>query len=179
LTDASLTVLMPIRDYHPAFLEAALESILGQTSPRWRLLVIDDGANGALNPIVGGLADDRVQVLPSEPRGFAAALNTGMRHAGTDFVSVLFGDDEWVPNVVEVLTSSIENFREVDVFHGSRQIIDEDGRAISNVYSARLSFTLADFEIGSPVKHPMCWRRDLALELGGFDESLEPHGVDD
>jgi len=179
LSDTGVTVLMPVRDYHAPYLQRALESIHAQTSPNWRLLVIDDGANGALNRIVGGLGDDRVQVVPSEPRGFAAALNTGMRKASTDFVSVLFGDDEWALDAVEVLTSSIERFRDVDLFHGSRQLINEEGRPISEVYSARESFTLADFEIESPVKHPMCWRRDLALELGGFDESLEPHGVDD
>lgn len=170
---------MPVRDYHAAYLESALESILDQTSPRWRLLVIDDGADGVLEEMLGAIGDDRVRMVPSKPRGFAAAMNTGMRHAGTDFISVLFADDRWDPKAVEILTSSIEGFPEVDVFYGSRRFIDEEGRSISNVYRARESFTLADFEMESPVKHPFCWRLDLALELGGLDESLDPHAVDD
>jgi glycosyltransferase involved in cell wall biosynthesis len=179
LPDPGVTVLMPVREYHAPYLEAALQSLHDQTSPRWRLLVIDDGADHALTEIIGALGDDRVEVISSEPSGLAAALNTGMRHAGSDFVSVLFGDDAWAPDAVEVLTSFIERFPEMDVFYGSRQFIDEESRVISAVYPARESFTLADFEGESPVKHPICWRRDLALELGGFDESLGPHAVDD
>lgn len=175
-----MTVLVPVRDYHPAYLERALGSILGQTSPRWQLLVIDDGANAGLSEILGGaLGDDRVRVVPSEPRGFAAALNTGLRHAGTDFVSVLFADDVWAPAAVEVLMSFIERFPEVDVFHASRMFIDEQDRAISEVQRARDTFTLADFQNGSPVKHPLCWRRERALGLGGLDESLDSIGIDD
>jgi glycosyltransferase involved in cell wall biosynthesis len=178
--DARLTVLMPVRDYHPAYLERALASILGQKSPRWRLLVIDDGADAGLGEVLAGtLEDERVQVVPSEPRGYAAAFNTGMRHADADFVSVLFGDDLWVPEAVDILTSFIERFPEVDVFHASRRFIDEQGRAISDVQRARDTFTIADFVESSPVKHPFCWRRDLALRLGAMDESLDPIGIDD
>ncbi|MEK6276635.1 MAG: glycosyltransferase [Actinomycetota bacterium] len=171
---------MPVRDYHPAYLERALKSILGQTSPRWRLLVIDDGADAGLSEILdGALGDDRVRLIPSEPRGFAAALNTGQRQAATEFVSVLFADDVLAPAAVEVLTSFIERFPEVDVFHASLVFIDEQDRPISEVRRARDSFTLADFQNGSPVKHPLAWRRELALALGGMDESLAPIGVDD
>jgi glycosyltransferase involved in cell wall biosynthesis len=179
--DAHVTVLMPVREYQPAYLERALESILAQTSRRWQLLVIDDGADAGLGEILGGaLGDDRVEVVTSESRGLAAALNSGTRHARTGFVSFLSADDMWTPDAVEVLTSFIERFPEVDLFHASRRFIDEQGRAISGVQDSRDAFAVADFESGtSPVKHPLCWRRDLALELGGFDESLDPVGVDD
>jgi glycosyltransferase involved in cell wall biosynthesis len=171
---------MPVRDYEPAYLEQALASVLGQTSPHWLLLVIDDGADSSLDEIVAATAgDDRVRTVPSEPRGFAAALNTGLRHAGTDFLSLLFADDRWASNVIEVLTSSIERWPEVDVHYGSRQYIDDEGQVISDVYGPRESFAVADFEKGSPVKHPFSFRRSAALEVGGFDESLAPHGVDD
>jgi glycosyltransferase involved in cell wall biosynthesis len=180
MPDASVTVLTPVRDYHAGYLEMAVESVLAQTSPHWRLLVIEDGADGRLHEVLAtALGDERVLVVPSDRRGFASAMNTGLRHARTDFVATLLGDDLWAPNAVEILTSSIERFPEVDFFHGSRQYIDDEGRVISGVYRARESFTLADFEKESPVKHPLCWRRDRALELGGFDESLDPHGVDD
>jgi glycosyltransferase involved in cell wall biosynthesis len=180
MSDARLTVLMPVREYHAAYLDAAVGSILGQTSSRWRLIVIDDGAGAALPEVLGdALGDDRVLVAPSDAGGLASALNTGMRHAGTEFISVLFADDAWAPNAVETFTSTIERFEDIDVFYGSRMFIDEQARTISGVYRARGSFTLADFQVGSPVKHPFCWRRDLALELGGFDESLDPIGMDD
>src|SRR5438067_1256777 len=116
--DARVTILMPVRDYHRVYLERAVASVLDQTSPRWQLLVIDDGADAGLAEVLAGAHEDgRVRVIPSEPRGFAAAMNTGMRHAATDFVSALFADDMWAPQAVDVLTSFIERFPETDVFH--------------------------------------------------------------
>jgi glycosyltransferase involved in cell wall biosynthesis len=180
LGDARVTALMPIRDYHPAYLERALASVLRQTSPNWRLLVIDDGADAGLAGALDGLlGDDRMRLVPSDSRGFASALNTGLRAAGTDFVSVLFGDDMWSDDALGVLTSFVDRFDTVDVFHASRIFVDEHDRPISGVYRARESFSLSDFLDGSPVKHPMCFRRELALGVGGLDESLGPIGIDD
>lgn len=177
--EARITVLMPVREYHGTYLQRAVASIRDQTSPRWQLVVVDDGARALRATLGDALTDDRVMVVPSTPRGFAAALNTGMRNAATDFVSVLFADDVWAPRAIEVLTSFIERFPDVDVFHASRMFIDEQDRPISDVQRAREAFTLADFENGSPVKHPLCWRRDRAFSLGGLDTSLDPIGIDD
>jgi glycosyltransferase involved in cell wall biosynthesis len=178
--DARVTILMPVRDYHRVYLARAVASVLDQTSSRWQLLVIDDGADtGLADVLAGAYADSRVRVIPSKPRGFVAAMNTGMTHAATDFLSVLFADDMWASQAVDVLTTFIERFPEVDVFHASRMFIDEQDRPISDVQRARDTFTLADFEQGSPVKHPLCWRRDRALALGGLDASLPPIGIDD
>jgi glycosyltransferase involved in cell wall biosynthesis len=180
LPDARVTILMPLRDYQPAYLEGAIASVLGQAHPHWELLVIDDGADAGLGRVLAGAdGDDRIRVVPSEPRGFAEALNTGLREARTDFTTVLFGDDLLAAEAIEVFTSFIERFPEVDVFHASRMFIDEQGRTISEVQAARDTFTLADFETGSPVKHPLCWRRERALALGGMDGSLDPIGIDD
>ena len=180
MPEPRLTVLMPVRDYQPAYLKRALSSVLGQTSPRWRLVVIDDGSGGALGEVLRpALSDERVRLVQSVPRGFAAALNTGQRQARTDFISVLFADDMLAATAVEVFTSYIERLPEIDVFHASRLFVDEQGRPISEVQHARKTFTLADFQDGSPVKHPIVWRRELALALGGMDESLPPIGVDD
>lgn len=178
MPDARVTVLLPVRDHHPAYLERALHSVVRQTSPRWELLVIDDGAQWG-DGLAGLLDDDRVRLVSSERRGFAGALNTGLRQAGTDFVSVLFADDLWSLDAIEVLTSYIERFPAADVFHASRRFIDEHDRPISAVQRARERFTVADFPHGSPVKHLMCWRRERALAIGGLDESLHPIGVDD
>ena len=39
---------------------------------------------------------------------------------------------------------------------------------------------LRSFETaGSPVKHLMCWRRALGLEIGGMNEAVSDHGCDD
>ena len=139
-----------------------------------------EGADVELADVLGdAISDDRVRLARNEGQRLAGALNTGMRHATTDFVAILLGDDLWTPEAVEVLTSHIERFPDVDFFHSGRRCVDGHGRPISSDHPARESFTLDDFVRGSPVKHLLCWRRELALTIGGLDETIQNIGSDD
>lgn len=178
----ALTALMPVHAYHEPYLHAAVGSLLGQTSPRWRLLVVAERARraeleGVLAPY---LADPRVEVVVNEGRRLAGAFNTGMRRAGTEYVAILLGDDAWEPTAVEVLARRIEASPRTDFFHSSRRVVDGAGTAISSVHRSRERFSIDDFRAGSPVKHLLCWRRERGLAAGGMDESLGlGGGVDD
>jgi glycosyltransferase involved in cell wall biosynthesis len=176
-----LTVLMPLKHYHWPFLQKALASLLAQTCPHWRCLVIvlEEDREEFQALLQAYLRDARIRLIPSAGRNLAGQLNTGMRQAETAFVSILFGDDVWSTSTVEVLTAYIDTFPDVDFFHSSRIFIDADDRIISAVYRSRASFALADFVAGSPVKHLLCWRVQKALPFGGIDESLPSVGPDD
>jgi glycosyltransferase involved in cell wall biosynthesis len=179
-TGPLVTALIPVRTYHAEFLRRALDSVFGQTSPRWRLLVIDDRADSGLADVIGSAVEDpRVALVASDRPGLAAALNTGMRVAATDFVAILLGDDMWTPDAVAVLTAHIERNPQVDFFHSGRVFVDADDRPLSSCYEAPASFTLDDFISKSPVKHLLCWRRDLALAIGGLDETIANVAPDD
>ena len=178
---AHITVLMPVKHYHPRYLQESVASIARQSSSDWRLLVIaepeDHDHFGAR--LHGALADPRARLIANEGRKLAGAINTGMRHARTGFVALLLADDLWATDAVRVLSAYIDSDPDVDFFHTSRQIIDEGGNPISSVHRSRLSFTLDDFKNASPVKHLLCWRRSTALAVGGLDEALNSVGPDD
>lgn len=179
-TAAVLTVLMPVKGYHEGFLTLAVDSILSQSDPRWRLLVIgEESVRGELERLLAvPLADPRVCLIMNEGRKLAGAFNTGMRVADTDFVAIALGDDLWSPDAVEVLAREIAAHPEADFFHSSRRIIDQNGEALSSVYEARRGVTLDDFGGKAPVKHLLCWRRELGLRVG-MDETLNSVGPDD
>ena len=44
---------------------------------------------------------------------------------------------------------------------------------------ARVEVAPEDFVRSSPVKHILCWRREMGLAIGGMDESLNGVGPDD
>jgi glycosyltransferase involved in cell wall biosynthesis len=171
--DPRVTVLLPVKSFHPPYLTAAVGSILRQTSPAWRLVVVGEVENEAT---LGGLLerelqDSRIELIVNEGRRLPGAVNTGMRHARTPYVALLLGDDSWTPDAVAVLSAAIARSTDVDFFHSGRLIVDDDGRPISSAYPARPSFSVDDFVEGSPVKHLLCWRREKALAIGGLDES--------
>jgi glycosyltransferase involved in cell wall biosynthesis len=175
-----LTALLPVHRYYPGFLRDAVASMLAQTSPHWRLLVVHEGGDAELAEVLGeSLRDERVRLVRNEGSRLAGAINTGMRHATTDFVAILLGDDLWDPRAVEVLTSYVDRHVDVDFFHSGRRRIDGDGTPLGGDQPARESFALGDFVRGSPVKHLLCWRREKALAIGGLDESIRNVGPDD
>jgi len=172
---------MPLKNYHPVFLRKALASVINQSCPYWRLLIIverrDFGHFRSLLEIE--LADSRIDIISNEGRKLAGALNTGMKHARTNFVAILLADDMWSVDAVLTLVDYIARFPAVDFFHSSRRYIDEHDRPVSSIYKSKSSFSLEDFKSSSPVKHLLCWRKEMALSLGGMDESLNSVGPDD
>ncbi len=178
---ARVTSILPLKNYHERFLRAALGSMFEQTSPNWRLLVVVEPEDAAQfkELLVTELTDCRVQLIVNAGRKLAGAINTGMMAATTPFVAILLGDDLWDRHAVEVLERAIAGNPEADFFHTARRVIDEHDRSISEIYPAVASLTLADFQQGSPVKHLLCWRRELGLAVGGVDESLNSVGPDD
>jgi GT2 family glycosyltransferase len=173
---------MPVKSYHRAYLREAVGSMLAQTSPDWRLLVVSERAGrGRLAADLGdALADRRVSLVANEGRKLAGALNTGMRAARTEFVAILLGDDMWEPRAVAVLADAIAGAPGADFFHSARRIVDGEGASISSVHPARPAVSADDFRRGtSPVKHLLCWRREAGLAIGGMDEALDSVGVDD
>ena len=178
---ALITVLMPLKNYERDFLFEALSSLTAQTCPDWRLLIIVEREDRAKfeHLLEDHRADDRSRLIVNEGRKLAGAMNTGMRQAETPFVAILLADDMLAPNAIEVLTSRIRHYPDQDFFHSARVIIDENGRTISGVYPSRATFEMKDFMLASPVKHLLCWRKELALSFGGMDESLNNVGPDD
>lgn len=176
-----LTALMPLRNYHRAYLEGSLRSLAQQTNPDWRLVIVVEPRDQAhfRQVLREALADTRVALIPNEGRKLSGAVNTGMRHATTDFVALLLGDDLWAPETVQVLSDAMAQHPDIDFFHSSRLIIDEHGNPISSIHPSKPMFTIEDFKHASPVKHLLCWRRHTALAFGGLDESLNSVGPDD
>lgn len=181
MSSPAVTVLMPVKSYHPDYLDAALESLMHQTSGAWRLQIVTeaDREPELRARIAHHLKDPRVRLTPNEGRKLAGALNTGMRAAKTEFVAILLGDDMWARAAVEVLTREISSHPEVDFFHSSRRIVDEHGEPLSSVHLSRSDVRLEHFGAGSPVKHLLCWRRAKALSFGAMDERLNSVGPDD
>lgn len=171
---------MPLKQYHPDFLRKALNSVFSQSSAHWELsIIVEKSDQKHLAPLLEReLLDLRVTLIFKQGRRLGGSLNSGMRHARSEFVAILFGDDMWHTDAVKVLNRAIVANPRVDFFHSSRIIINEQDQPISSVHYSKDSFRIEDFLHASPVKHLLCWRRELGLAVGGIDESHN-HGPDD
>lgn len=182
MSDTPITIILPVKYYVPRYLKAAIHSVLDQSSGNWRLVLAATDRNVAAELealLPSELSDCRVQLHAVGASNLSATINAGMKQASTEFVTLLLGDDLFAANAIEVLHRAIEAAPQVDFFHSSRRFIDGEGSPISSVYPSRVHFEWKDFLKGSPVKHLLCWRREMALAIGGVDEAILTSGPDD
>ncbi len=150
---------MPLKYYYPEFLVKSVESIKQQSCPDWNLVIVVEktDVDEFRKLLEKELDDPRIDVISNQGAKFPGAINTGVRHATTDFVAILLADDMWSSDAVEILNRYIIEYPSVDFLHSSRVVVDEHVRPISSIHRSKESFKLSEFRWGSPVKHLLCW----------------------
>jgi glycosyltransferase involved in cell wall biosynthesis len=158
-----------------AYLRQAVESVLAQTFGDFELLVIDDSST-----------DDATATLPEDPRirivrnernlGQIPSLNRGLREARGELVARLDHDDTCLPHRLELQVDLLDRHPEVALTATWVDIVDTQGRLWTHVRPSIASFGDFACHIVSGhvhLVHPsLTFRRDVVVELGGFDESL-------
>lgn len=176
-----LSVVVP--NYNGAdFLSRCLDAVLAQTAPVSQLIVVD-------NASTDGSADElhrthpRVELvrLPVNT-GFAGGANAGVRAAAHPYVAVLNSDAEPAPDWLEQLLAAPQ---EEDIWAWGGVLIaaatglvesagdcyHRDGYAFKSLRGRPLE-ALPDrpYEVFAPPGAAPVFRRDVFLELGGYDE---------
>jgi glycosyltransferase involved in cell wall biosynthesis len=76
----------------------SIESVLAQTYRDYELIIVDDGSIDNTEELVRSYNDPRIRFIRHENnRGYAAALNTGIKAARGGYIALLDSDDEWLP----------------------------------------------------------------------------------
>lgn len=102
--DGRISIVMPVYNAE-AYLEAAVQSVLGQTYEDWELLLTDDHSTDKSAAIAEELAgrDSRIRVLSQKEgiKGAANARNLGILQAQGRYLCFLDADDVWRPDKLE------------------------------------------------------------------------------
>ncbi|QHW31527.1 glycosyltransferase family 2 protein [Paenibacillus rhizovicinus] len=129
-----LGIVMPVYKQKPAFLEAALDSVLKQTYQNFKLIVVIDGAP-EMEPLVRKFlnGDRRAAILShGVNQGVAAALNTGFRPlldtSGIDYLTWVSSDNVYYPRFLETLRHALKKGpEELGLAYSSFQGINDEG----------------------------------------------------
>ncbi|MGB8510012.1 MAG: glycosyltransferase family 2 protein [Pyrinomonadaceae bacterium] len=96
-----VSVITPLYN-SAAFIRETLDSLLRQTYPHWKSILVDDGSTDDTAQVVEPyLADSRFRYIRQENQGIAGARNTGLRAASGEWVCLLDHDDRWLPEKLE------------------------------------------------------------------------------
>ncbi len=126
-TPEPITIAIPFYKGQ-AYLRSAIESVRRQSSPNWRLIVCDDGAESGTSDLVASLGDSRIHYFRNERNlGMAGNWNRCLTTADTDLVNLLHNDDELLPNYVEIMLAASRAHPEAAAFFCRAKVIDARG----------------------------------------------------
>jgi glycosyltransferase involved in cell wall biosynthesis len=98
-----VSVVMPAWRPRPEWLREAVASVLAERGCDLELLVVDDGSDPPVAPLLADLADERLRVLRVEHGGAYAARNAALREAAGAFVRYVDADDVAEPGSTAAL----------------------------------------------------------------------------
>lgn len=170
MDDPRFSVVVPVRN-GAATLPRALESVLAQDPVTFEVVVVDDGSVDATPVLLSAQDDPRLRSVRQEPAGVSAARNRGIGEARGEWVVFLDADDEALPGWLGALAEAADD-RAGLIFCGVELVppgAAPPGRTLrlpsdgGSLYGHREVLFLAG---------AFSARRDLLLEIGGYDPVL-------
>lgn len=169
------------------YLPETIESVLSQTCTEWEMiLLVDQGSKDDTIAIAHRYAakDARIRVIEVPHTGIYEKVNIGQKEAKYDWIAALDADDVAAPNRLERTLAMIKAMPQVVAWAGyARYRGAQTGHHFGMLKLGPV--TLEDFEQRRNRREPVMYaystftyRRDLALEIGGFDPQFHAADVD-
>ncbi len=173
MSAVSVSVVIPTRNRSGRVAEA-VRSALAQTVRDLEVIVVDDASDDDTPTVLATLEgeDSRVRGIRAVERGGASrARNMGAEHASGDLLAFLDDDCVWAPDKLEAQRRAMSDG--AGACYTKQATRDLDGRWIVEGEAlpegSQIDGLLRTNFVGTP---SLVVRRDLFVELGGFDETL-------
>jgi glycosyltransferase involved in cell wall biosynthesis len=171
----SVTVIIPTYN-RGEMLRAALASAAAQTFRAFEVLVVDDGSEEDLRPVIGAF-DGPVRHLRIEHGGAARARNAGIEAARTDLIAFLDSDDLWLPEHLARTVPIPQEHPEVGLVYHDKVTLNPAGRPVPSRRSrphpsGSVTEPLFAYDF-IPTPSVVC-RRELLSRAGCFDPAMVP-----
>lgn len=126
-----ISVLMPVHDPPPRFLDQAIRSVLAQTYSNWELCLLDDASQDPRVPALlrdHASRDDRISLVQHEQSGgISAATNAALQLARGEFVAFFDHDDVLAPDALKYVVEHLQAHPGTDVLYTDEDRILPDG----------------------------------------------------
>jgi GT2 family glycosyltransferase/glycosyltransferase involved in cell wall biosynthesis len=170
-----LSVVMPVYNPPPEFLDKAISSVAGQVYQNWELAIADDASTDpAVKEILLRWAarEPRVQVMFREENGnISRATNSAAELARGDYIVLMDQDDEITPDALGEFALYLSEHPETDVLYSDDDKINAQGQRFAPQFkpdwSPELLLSYMYFS------HLLALRRSLFFNIGGLRAGYE------
>ena len=159
------------------FFKECIDSILAQSYKDFELLILNDASPEDFDSLMASYQDERIHYFKNENNsGLMNVIdnwNKLLSKAKGDFVILMGDDDKLHQEYLSTISTLINKYPKVDVFHARVTGIDEDSKpfflALERIeYETPCSFILQRFHRGTQFIGDFCIRRTKLQEIGGY-----------
>jgi glycosyltransferase involved in cell wall biosynthesis len=112
-----VSVIIPCFN-HGKYINAAVESVLGQTYNDFEIIIIDDGSTDKFTKkFLANYKRPKTKIIITQNQGLASARNTGIRNAKGKYILPLDADDKIAPTYIEKAVEVIENNKNIGIVY--------------------------------------------------------------
>lgn len=154
------------------YLEATIQSVLGQDYPRIEYIIVDGGSTDGSADIIRKYESRLGWWVSEKDRGQTDAINKGFARAKGDILAWLNSDDLYQPKAVGAAVKYLLEHPEAGMVYADANFINEDGRVIGKFNSAQTNYRLLRQGYVHIPQQTMFFRASLWKEVGPLDPSF-------
>ena len=172
VTPPLISIIMPVYNVDPKWLELAIKSIENQWYENWELCIVDDkSTNKKTVYFLNNITSKKIKVKYSEQNGnISVASNEGLSIASGDYVALMDNDDELTPDALYEAVKVINSVGAEFIYS------DEDKLELDGTFSDphfKPDFAPDMFLSQNYLSHLGIIKKELIDKVNGFTVGLE------
>lgn len=167
LRGPKFSIVMPVYNVEPKWLQLAIESIQNQTHENWELCIADDcSTREDTRQYLSQITDERIKIcMMPENGGISRASNAAAAMAEGEYIVLMDNDDIIAPNALEEF-ANVANDTYPDIIYSDQDIVDMEGNHRDPLHKPDWSLDL--FRSQMYIGHLLGFKKSLFELVGGF-----------
>jgi glycosyltransferase involved in cell wall biosynthesis len=172
MTELPLVTIVTPSFNQAYFLEATINSVLGQDYPRIEYIIVDGGSTDGSADIIRKYENKLAWWVSEKDKGQTDAINKGFNRANGQILAWLNSDDTYNPGAVSAAVKYLTENPDVAMVYADCDFINEQGSVIGKFKSAQTDYRkLREGYVHIP-QQTMFFRAKYWQELGPLDPSF-------
>ncbi len=167
-----ISLVMPVYNVDPAWLETAIESVKTQLYENWELCLVDDASTSEETiACLNKIRHPRIRIhYLDKNRNISGATNEAIRFATGEYLAFMDNDDELTPDALFEAVKAINN-TDADLIYSDEDFIDLDGEYIDPHFKPDFSPDLLLSH--NYITHFVVVRKKLVEDVGLLDSRYD------